>query len=368
MPESGFNFSKREISGRLAELLGKKIEDLEIKKLGKGCLGAGYALDFKTGGKKQRKILKGMYACHLNSDYPADRAQALILAHRDYGKIPEHIKSLDVWGATRSGKIISMGNAAEFFILMDEAEGEDYFNDLKNISESGKITARDEKRIKTLARFLVGLHRKKFPKIDSEQAKSLYKRKIRDTIGCGASIMGILDMYPEKCAWIGGKEILRIVNGAAEYWARDRFLEKRLCQIHGDFHPGNIWFDKSGKFSVLDRARGEYGEAADDLAALSINFVFLSLVYFKKFAEPFKKLADIFFREYFKALSDRRMAEVSQPYFAFRAVIVANPSFYPDKFFGGKKEANFVRRKMIEFALNILNAKKVNFNKLGDYL
>lgn len=368
MPESGFIFSKKEISGQLSELLNKKIDNLEIKKLGKGCLGAGYALDFSASGKKQRKILKGLYACHLNSDYPADRAQALILAHQDYGKIPEHIKSLDVWGADKSRKIISLGTTREFFILMDEAKGEDYFNDLKKISKSGKITAKDEKRLKTLARFLAVLHRKRFPKIDSEQAKSLYKRKIRDTIGCGASIMGILDMYPEKCAWIGGKEILRIVNSTAEYWARDRFLEKRLCQIHGDFHPGNIWFDKSDKLSVLDRARGEYGEAADDLAALSINFVFLSIVYFKKFAEPFKKLADIFFREYFKALPDKRMAEVVQPYFAFRAVIVANPSFYPDNFFGSKKGAGFVRRKMIKFALNILSAKKVNFGKLGDYL
>lgn len=368
MPESGLNISKKEISGQLAGLLGKKIDDLEIRKLGKGCLGAGYALDFKAGGKKQRKILKGLYACHLNSDYPADRAQALILAHQDYGKIPEHIKSLDVWGATKGGKIISMGTATEFFILMDEAKGKDYFNDLKNIAELRKISAKDRRRIKILARFLAGLHRKKSPKMNSERAKSLYRRKIRDTIGCGASITGILDMYPEKCAWSGEKDIARIVKKSAEYWARDRFLEKRLCRIHGDFHPGNIWFDKSGEFSVLDRARGEYGESADDLAALSINFVFLSLVYFKKFAGPLKKLADIFFREYFKALPDKRIAEVSQPYFAFRAVIVANPSFYPDNFFGSKKGAGFVRRKMIKFALNILSAKKVNFGKLGDYL
>ena len=49
--------------------------------------------------------------------------------------------------------------------------------------------------------------------------------------------------------------------------------------MHGDLHPWNILFAKSGstKFVLLDRSRGEWGEPADDVCALSINYIFYSL-------------------------------------------------------------------------------------------
>ena len=46
----------------------------------------------------------------------------------------------------------------------------------------------------------------------------------------------------------------------------------RLSRTHGDFHPWNVLFREGTDFSVLDRSRGEWGEPADDVAALGVNF------------------------------------------------------------------------------------------------
>jgi len=50
-----------------------------------------------------------------------------------------------------------------------------------------------------------------------------------------------------------------------------------LRQIHGDFHPWNILFRPGIDFQLLDRSRGEYGDPADDLTSLTVNYFFFSL-------------------------------------------------------------------------------------------
>jgi aminoglycoside phosphotransferase (APT) family kinase protein len=44
--------------------------------------------------------------------------------------------------------------------------------------------------------------------------------------------------------------------------------------VHGDFHPWNILFQNDCDFAVLDRSRGEWGDPADDVAPLTINYLF----------------------------------------------------------------------------------------------
>ncbi len=351
-----------QIKNYLSEIFKGEITDLKIGELGKGILGVGYALDFKVNGRPERKVLKTLFKNHLGQDHFSDRAQSLILAHSNYGNIESHVSSFDVCGVKNNGAIVSIGQAKEFFILMDEAQGDDYFNDLNRISRSGRLAPRDKKRVESLANYLIKLHGLK------HKSDSLYKRKIRDTIGSGQSIMGILDMYPKKLKWTNDKEIVQLVKKGIDFWAKDRFKKHRLCQIHGDFHPGNIWFKKDNSFTLLDRARGSFGEAADDISSLTINYIFFSLIHFGEFDGPFKKLSDLFCQSYFKKTKDEEMREIIQPYFAFRTIVVCNPLFYSDSFYGGSNKANQVRRRMFNFANNILDKKEFDWGKINKYI
>lgn len=339
-----------------------KIGSFAMSPLGKGCLGIGYLLEFEIGGEKYRKILKSLYTENMGKEYSADRAQALILAHSLYPLMKKHIRSTDVIGLEKNGGVVSIGETEEFFIIMEEACGEDYFNDLRRIGESDKLEEADKNKAVILARYLADLHKQKFNK------GSLYKRKIRDTIGGGESIMGVMDMYPEKLDWFPQREQVQIVQKAVEFWMRDKYKIGRLCNVHGDFHPGNIWFTDADDFVILDRARGEFGEAADDITALTINFIFYSLIYKGKFSGPLKELMDIFIKEYFRLANDKEMEKIIAPYWAFRAAVLCNPCFYPDTFFGSAGKANKVRKKIIKSALRILNAKKFSWKKINDYL
>ncbi len=339
-----------------------KIDSFAMNPLGKGCLGIGYLLEFEINGEKYRKILKSLFTENMGKDYPADRAQSLILAHFSYSLMENHIKSVDVIGLEKNGGVISVGGAKEFFIIMEEAGGEDYFNDLKKIGQRNKIENADKNKALILARFLAKLHKEKFDK------ESLYKRKIRDVVGAGESIMGFMDMYPEKLDWFPQKTQIKIVQKAVEYWMKDKYKTKRLCRVHGDFHPGNIWFKNATDFALLDRARGEFGEAADDITALAINFIFYSLIYKGEFSGALKELSDIFVKEYFRLSGDKEMEKIIAPYWAFRAAVLCNPCFYPDSFFNDSKKAIFVRKKMIDFSVNILEDKKFSWKKINDYL
>lgn len=354
--------NENSLKNYLENKVGGKIGDFTMSPLGKGCLGIGYLLEFEADGKKYRKILKSLYAENMGKEYSADRAQSLILAHSSYSSMKNHIKSTDVIGLEKNGGIVSIGNAEEFFIIMEEARGEDYFNDLRRIGQRDKLEDADKNRVLILARYLADLHKQKFEK------ESLYKRKIRDTIGGGESLMGVMDMYPKKLDWFPKKTQVQIVQKAVEFWMRDKYRSARLCHIHGDFHPGNIWFTGAEDFVILDRARGEFGEAADDITALTINFIFYALIYKGEFSGALKESMDIFIKEYFRLANDKEMEKIIAPYWVFRAAVLCNPCFYSDAFFGSAGKANKVRKKIIKFALRILNAKKFSWKKINDYL
>jgi len=87
-------------------------------------------------------------------------------------------------------------------------------------------------------------------------------------------------------------------------------------------------------FSLLDRSRGEWGEPADDVAGLAVNYLFFGL---RKsaatdpavVAEPFAALFRAFLDIYLDATGDRELLEVLPPFLAFRALVIAHPRWYP---------------------------------------
>jgi aminoglycoside phosphotransferase (APT) family kinase protein len=171
--------------------------------------------------------------------------------------------------------------------------------------------------------------------------------------------MGVFDTYPEGI--LSYEEMAEIEKRCLDWRAKLKPKFKRLCQIHGDFHPGNIWFKNSSDFVLLDRSRGPWGDAADDVTALTINYIFFSLNRFGKLHGPYLEALKLFYEKYLKKTGDTELFEVVAPFYAFRGVVVANPVFYSDV-----SPAN--RRKIFNFVHSVLRAKSFNPDKVNEYI
>jgi hypothetical protein len=333
-----------------------EISEVSINELGAGCVGTGYGLDFKVGGVSKRKILKTLFTSNLGMDHFSDRAGSLLLAHSHYHKVPKHVESVDVCGVSEDGAMISVGKAKEFFILMDEAKGKDMFSDFERIAKEDNLSEIDKKRILELSNYLVELHEEK----PTENQESLYKRTMRGVVGGHTSIMSIVDMYPSNQDWVSSLELQEMIKESVKFWSEHRFSNSRLCHVHGDFHPGNIWYNEDD-FTLLDRSGMTYGEAADDMTAFSINFLFYSYKEHGVLKGAAKEGFELFWNNYLEKSGDLEIKNVAPPFFALRSMVVINPIFYSDDFFGGKDNADKVRKGIFNFALEMLKEGKFTF-------
>jgi aminoglycoside phosphotransferase family enzyme len=172
--------------------------------------------------------------------------------------------------------------------------------------------------------------------------------------------MGLDDAYPDRHGFID-RALLEEIEHAALTWRwRLRESEGRLVQVHGDFHPWNILFEDNDAFHVLDRSRGEWGEAADDVACLTINYLFFSLQRSGRLEGVFETLFDMFWKRYLDATRDREMLSLVAPFFAFRGLVIASPVWYPDL---GEE----TRRRIFAFIRNVMAADRFDPSRVNDY-
>ncbi len=290
-------------------------------------------------------------------DYLADRAHDVVLAGETFNKLPRHIKLMDTGAITTDGRLVSIGDADNFFIFDKYVGGKEYFRDLERIKSDGALTDNDRARCRALSGYLAEIH------AVNKDAPELYIRRIRDLLGHGQCIMGLIDSYPDDWAF-PYQGVLRDIEMKCVDWRwRLRGRESRLCVEHGDFHPWNVLFmeDTGTEFMVLDRSRGEFGEAADDVSAMSINYIFYALQERGSFDGPFKELFEIFWREYLESSGDGEVMTVIQPFYAWRGLVVASPIWYPHL-------SDDIRQKLFNFILNVLAADKFAPGDIGSYL
>ncbi|HVE40832.1 MAG TPA: phosphotransferase [Planctomycetota bacterium] len=311
-------------------------------------------IDAEVDGKPRSAVLETMSPNAFGHEHRSDRAQALLWSHGAYNELPRHARSIDV-GATRfSGDLVSLGDADEFFILMEFVDGESYATDLARIRDFGSAGELDFARADALCDYLVEIHR-----VRGTQP-GLYVRRIRELVGHGECIMGILDSYPPGSGLLSPSSLKNIERRCIDWRWMLKDRAHRLRQVHGDFHPWNILFREGTAFTALDRSRGEWGDPADDVTSLTLNFAFFSLQQSGRVGGALEVMFHRFWERYLKASGDEELLEVAAPFLTFRSLVMANPIWYPRL-----KEG--VRRKLLTFALRVLEEPRFEPLRINHY-
>jgi hypothetical protein len=328
-----------------------------FRALGRGVHGTGFLVTLDTEEGEKTYVLKDIAPGGLGHDYPSDRAAVLLLALDTYGRLPRHVNAVEVLSLQGDGTLRAVGGGKDYFLLMEKAEGTSYFKDLGELSGKSRLEKADREKIRVMAAYLKRIHARK------KKSRTLYLRRLRDIIGHGECLMGVFDAYPGGV--LSYRDMAGIEKMCIDWRARLKEKHTRLSQVHGDFHPGNIWFTGGppapNRLCLLDRSRGPWGEPADDLTALTINYVFFSVRHFNALAGPYDEALRLFFTEYIGMTGDREVLEVLAPFYAFRGAVVANPAFYP--------ELTLRQRKLIfRFVRRVLETRRFAPERANEYI
>lgn len=336
--------------GKLSEEKDTTEEDL--KSFG---YGNPYVIDFKVNGEEKCVVLETMRTEGFGHDHFSDRAQVLLWQHSAFNKLPKHVKSVDVGAFTIDDSMKTLGDCKEFFIVTELISGMLYHNDLDRIKATMESRSLDEDRCVTLSDYLAEIHNVK------KNEPQYYVRRVRDLVGHGEGIMGLLDSYPPNLHYISEKDLCEIEKRCIDWRWRLKHMTHRLCQVHGDFHPWNIMFREGIDFTVLDRSRGEWGEPADDVSSLTMNYIFYSLQTYGQLSGPFEALWKLFWKNYLDRTGDEEMLTVIQPFFAWRGLVVASPIWYPNL-------PLHVRTKLFNFIKKILKTDRIDIVEVNSYI
>jgi len=342
----------------LRSVLKDAVRVLELRRLAEPEEGKGFGygvpirVDYELAGRRESAVLHTMGPGSFGHEHMSDRARILLWSHQAFNRLPRHVRSLDV-GGFQPGGLISLGGVEEFCLLTEYAEGQPYALDLDQVRDTGMLTELDCVRAGALCDYLVEVHAER----GSDQR--LYIRRNRELVGDGECIMGLVDSYPPHPVFT--PDILEQIEHRAVQWRwRLKSRTHRLRRVHGDFHPWNILFASGADFRVLDRSRGEYGDPADDVTCITLNYLFFSLQRSGKLEGAFDDLFLRFWGRYLEKTGDREILEVAAPFFVFRALVLASPVWYPSL-------EDSVRKKLLAFILAVLEQESFDPRQVNTY-
>jgi hypothetical protein len=348
----------------LTQVFGSTVRVLAVESLGSGEPGTrlkefGYGepllIRVQQRSAETQVVMHTMPGDEFGHDRPSDRARNLLLDYATYNRLPHHVRSLDVGAFVPGGRLLSLGEAGEFFHLTEFAPGRTYAQDLFRIAETGTLTARDLQRSELLADYLATIHAVK------HDDPACYRRRVRDLIGLGEGVMGLLDSYPTDLAVALPDRLERIEQACVAWRWRIKARSHRLSQVHGDFHPWNVLFQDEDQFMLLDRSRGEWGEPADDLSAMTINYMLFSLRQVGSLSGPFADLFDRFWTRYLDQTGDDEALAVIAPFYAWRSLVIAHPLWYPSL-------SLTLRDTLLRFAERVLAAERFDPARAAGYV
>jgi hypothetical protein len=196
MPE----LNKAEIEAYLKSVIGSDTRVLNLKVLGKSeeadikayGYGTPVQIDYEYDGKQRRAVLHTISPGPFGHEHMSDRAQMLLWDHKSFNLLPRHVRSIDAGAFRHNGTAVSLGDAEEFFVLTEYAEGRGYVEDVTRMRNDGQLQEVDVARADALCDYLVEIHR-----VQGDNPE-LYVRRIRELVGHSECIMGLIDSYPPK--------------------------------------------------------------------------------------------------------------------------------------------------------------------------
>jgi hypothetical protein len=275
----------------------------------------------------------------------ADRAAEMAQAFDDFAKIPRHTRAIDVGFIARDGSLISVRDGDEAYLVTEFATGSIYADDLRGIAARGSLRDLDRARLDALVEYLAALH---VPMLEGVIA---YRRAIRDLVGHGEGIFGVVDAYPDSTAAAARSRLQAIETRCAAWRHRLRSRYARLTRTHGDFHPFNIVFGEDTTYTLLDASRGACGDPADDVTALAVNFLLFGAD--GGWRAGLGELWHRWWTGYAAAREDPGLLDVVPPFLAWRTLVVCCPAFYPDL-------APDLRDRLLRFAERVLDAGRLD--------
>jgi aminoglycoside phosphotransferase (APT) family kinase protein len=354
-----------ELARYLEERYGDSVQIQEVGQLGGEVTGAaalkrfGYGrpllVEYKAGERRIQEVFHCIRRNAFGRERDDDRVAAVWLDFRTFNRLPRHVPAKDMVILTAEGTVQSIRSAEEVLLVTAYRPGHLYAEDLLRIRDEGIVQPLDIRRVEVLAAYLSEIHQVKY------EDPALWRRRLRDLVGHGEGIMGLTDSYPQGLPYVTETE-LRSMEELANHWRwRLKPLSHRLSQVHGDFHPFNILFEEDLCFHILDRSRGEWGEPADDVSCMTINYLFFSLQRYSGLKEPFRELHDRFWESYLALEPDVGLALAIQPWLAWRALVLASPIWYPTISEG-------VRRKLLVFARRVMLTDQYEYQQVDQYL
>ncbi|GAB4362923.1 MAG: hypothetical protein Kow00128_03160 [Deltaproteobacteria bacterium] len=331
--------------------LGETVDTGAVKEYG---YGTPVRIDFEVSGERRRAVLETVSPGPFGHERMEDRARMILWERRAYNTLPLHVRALDAGMFRRGGEPVSLGDPEEFFLLVEHAEGSAYIRDLARIQREGALSPLDLERADALCDYLAEIHAVPGPD------PGLYLRRIRELLGHGECILGITDSYPADGRFPDPSLLEEVERQCLSWRWRLKGRTHRLRQVHGDFHPYNILFGEGARFRVLDRSRGEWGEAADDLTSITGNYLFGSLQRSGRLTGPFETLFRRFFDRYLEQTGDGEILSVAAPFFAFRCLVMASPVWYPSL-------DESVRRTLFRFLTAVLAEEVFDPSRVNAY-
>ena len=363
MPRTeGLGLDTAVLKDYLHETFGGDAEILDLKPLGEADAhdvkrfgyGTAILVEYRLDGRDRKAVFQTVRPGQHGHETMPDRAQLLLSNHETFGRLPLHARSMDVGEVSVDGALHSLGGADELFILTEYLEGTGHNEDFFRMRDDPALTDLDRDRSDALCDYLADIHGERLDE------PGLYRRRIRELVGHGECIMGITDSYPDRHGFIDRELLEEIEHSAVQWRWRLRDSTHRLCQVHGDFHPWNLLFRAGTDFRVLDRSRGEWGEPADDVSCLTINYLFFSLQRSGRLDANFESLFLRFWDRYLEKTGDREMLSVVAPFFAFRGLVVASPTWYPNL-------DESVRQSIFSFVRNVLAEDTFDPGRVNEY-
>ncbi|HVY29639.1 MAG TPA: aminoglycoside phosphotransferase family protein [Polyangiaceae bacterium] len=300
-------------------------------------------IDVEDDGRRRSFVLHGTSANQFGHDRRADRAAELLLAADTYATIPGHAQVLDVGAFRSDGTSVSLKDSGEFYLLTEYVQGHTYAQDLRRIADARTCETTDLERVRALVDYLVALHTSRL------EHTGAYARSLRDLVGSGEGIFGIVDGYPIGYDDALTTRLQRIEARCLAWRWRLRQRPPRPVRIHGDFHPFNVLFDDEATLHVLDTSRGSLGDAADDVTCMAANFVFFALEDAGTWQAAFRPLWCEFWDRYLTQSDDRELLSVAAPFLAWRLLVLACPVWYPNL-------PKSPRERLLQFAESALDA------------